>query len=66
LNPTQIIQAIRDQLGSLATVGQILDYLSLSIKLLFIENASTESLKLISEIFTIMPTAWETDPVKVS
>lgn len=63
---TQIIQTLRDQLKKLSTVGEILDFLSLSIKLLFIENSSTNSITLLINIFEILPETWESDPVKVS
>lgn len=61
----QIIQAVKSQLASLEMVGQILDFLNLSIKILFVKNASTDSVTLLTDIFVMLPAAWESDPVKV-
>jgi len=53
-------------LRKLSTVGQILDFLGFSIKMLFVETTTTTShVRLLNEIFEIMPVAWEMDPVKV-
>jgi hypothetical protein len=58
----------RGQLKSLATVGQILDFLGFSIKMLFVEKKSmtNNDLLLLNEIFQLMPSSWESDPVKVN
>lgn len=48
-------------------MGQILDFLGFTIKMLFVEKSTTTTdLLLLNDIFQIMPTAWESDPVKVS
>lgn len=58
---------VRGQLKSLETVGQILDFLSFSIQMLFVEKPlTTTDLMLLNDIFQIMPVLWESDPVKVS
>lgn len=57
---------VRGQLKSLDTVGQILDFLGFSIKMLFVEKDTTADVLLLTDIFQVMPSAWETDPVKVS
>lgn len=58
---------VRGQLKSLSTVGQILDHLSFSIKMLFVEKSVTTSdLLLLNDIFQLMPASWESDPVKVN
>lgn len=58
---------VRDRLKSLSTVGQILDHLSFSIKMLFVEKSmTTTDLLLLNDIFQLMPTSWESDPVKVN
>jgi hypothetical protein len=66
--PLQMIQIVRGQLKSLETVGQILDFLGFSIKMVFVEKNSTTNhdLLLLNEIFQLMPASWESDPVKVS
>lgn len=47
-------------------MGQILDFLGFTIKMLFVEKSlTTTDLLLLNDIFQIMPTAWEYDPVKV-
>lgn len=63
----QIIETVRGQLKSLQTVGQILDFLGFTIKMLFVpKSMATSDLLLLNEIFQIMPSSWESDPVKVS
>lgn len=58
---------VRGQLKSLETVGQILDFLSFSIQMLFVEKPlTTTDLMLLNDIFQLMPVLWESDPVKVS
>lgn len=58
---------VRGQLKSLETVGQILDFLSFSIQMLFVEKPlTTTDLMLLNDIFQLMPELWESDPVKVS
>lgn len=59
---------VRGQLKSLETVGQILDALCFTIKMLFVQKSSTTTadLLLLNEIFQLMPSQWESDPVKVS
>lgn len=60
---------VRGQLKSLETVGQILDFLSFSIQMLFVEHVgslTTTDLMLLNDIFQLMPVLWESDPVKVS
>ncbi|CRL03037.1 CLUMA_CG016456, isoform A [Clunio marinus] len=62
----EIIQMVRGQLKSLETVGQILDFLGFTIKMLFVEKSTTTTdLSLLNELFQLMPAQWETDPVKV-
>lgn len=64
----QIVEMVRGQLKSLETVGQILDVLCFAIKMLFVQKSSTTTadLLLLNEIFLLMPSQWESDPVKVS
>lgn len=63
----QIIETVRGQLKSLETVGQILDFLGFTIKMLFVpKSLTTTDLLLLNEIFQVMPSSWESDPVKVS
>lgn len=57
---------VRGQLKSLSTVGEILDYLSFSIRMLFVDKSmTTTDLLLLNDIFQLMPSSWESDPVKV-
>ena len=63
----QIVQIVRGQLKIMETVGEILDALKLSVKLLFVENCVTASgVVLLNEIFQLLPVSWNQDPVKVS
>lgn len=58
---------VRGQLKSLETVGQILDFLGFAIKMLFVEKSmTTTDLMLLNDMFELMPSSWESDPVKVS
>lgn len=58
---------VRGQLKSLETVGQILDFLGFSIQMMFVEKPlTTTDLMLLTDIFQLMPSSWESDPVKVN
>jgi hypothetical protein len=66
----QIIEMTRDELkraqGS-STVGQILDIMKFSVKMLIVEKegvACNDAL-LLNEIFLLLPSSWPEDPVKV-
>ena len=62
----QIIQMVRGQLKSMDTVGQILDIMKFSVKMLLVENSVGEiGIILLNEIFQLLPKNWEQDPVKV-
>ena len=62
----QIIQMVRGQLKSMDTVGQILDIMKFSVKMLLVENSVGEiGIILLNEIFQLLPKNWEEDPVKV-
>lgn len=62
----EIVQIVRGQLKIMETVGEILDALKLSVKLLFVENCVTASgVVLLNEIFQLLPVSWNQDPVKV-
>lgn len=62
----QIIQMVRGQLKSMDTVGQILDIMKFSVKMLLVENSVGDiGIILLNEIFQLLPKNWEQDPVKV-
>ena len=62
----QIIQMVRGQLKSMDTVGQILDIMKFSVKMLLIEGSVGDiGIILLNEIFQLLPKQWEEDPVKV-
>lgn len=51
-----------------STVGQILDIMNFSVKMLIVEKggvACTNDALLLNEIFLLLPSTWEEDPVKV-
>lgn len=60
---------IRGHLNTMNTVGQILDTMKFSIKMILVEKGvgfNTESdVVLFSEIFEMLPEQWNKDPVKV-
>lgn len=65
----------RDQLKRSSTVGQILDIMKFSVKMLVVEKGGGESggdvvqtndVLLLNEIFQLLPEQWSQDPVKVS
>jgi TFIIF-interacting CTD phosphatase-like protein len=48
------------------TVGEILDTLKFSVKMLFVEDCVIASgTTLLNEIFQLLPVPWNQDPVKV-
>jgi hypothetical protein len=62
----EIIQMVRGQLKSMDTVGQILDIMKFSVKMLLVENSVGDiGIILLNEIFQLLPKNWEEDPVKV-
>lgn len=62
----QIIQMVRGQLKSMDTVGQILDVMKFSVKMLLVEKSVGDiGIILLNEIFQLLPKNWEEDPVKV-
>jgi hypothetical protein len=57
---------VRGQLKSMDTVGQILDVMKFSVKMLLVENSVGDiGIILLNEIFQLLPKNWEQDPVKV-
>lgn len=68
----------RDQLKRSSTVGQILDIMKFSVKMLVVEKGggdeetdgnaivTTDDVLLLNEIFQLLPEQWSQDPVKVS
>lgn len=57
---------MRGQLKSMGTVGQILDVMKFSVKMLLVENCVGDiGIILLNEIFQLLPKNWEEDPVKV-
>ena len=62
----------RDQLKGSSTVGQILDIMKFSVKMLVVEKGggssvvTTNDVLLLNEIFQLLPEQWSQDPVKVS
>lgn len=64
---------VRLQLKSASTVGQILDILKFSVKMLVVEKSdgsegivvTTDDVTLLKEIFHLMPENFSQDPVKV-
>lgn len=62
----QIIQMVRGQLKSMDTVGQILDVMKFSVKMLLVKKSVGDiGIILLNEIFQLLPKNWEEDPVKV-
>lgn len=73
---------VRDQLKRSSTVGQILDIMKFSVKMLVVEKGgggveeegegsnafvtTTDDVLLLNEIFQLLPEQWSQDPVKVS
>jgi hypothetical protein len=67
-----MIELMKDHLNShqLTTVGQILDFFEVVLKLMFSDNINLSSVVLTEEalfnnFFNMLPENWETDPVKV-
>lgn len=57
---------VRSQLKSMDTVGQILDVMKFSVKMLLVENCvGNVGIILLNEIFLLLPENWQDDPVKV-
>lgn len=66
---------VRDQLKRSSTVGQILDIMKFSVKMLVVEKGggdaessgivTTDDVLLLNEIFQMLPEQWTQDPVKV-
>lgn len=68
---------VRDQLKRSSTVGQILDIMKFSVKMLVVEKGggdaeadsgaivTTDDVLLLNEIFQLLPEQWSQDPVKV-
>lgn len=66
---------VRDQLKRSSTVGQILDIMKFSVKMLVVEKGGggeaessaivTDDVLLLNDIFQLLPEQWTQDPVKV-
>lgn len=64
----------RDQLKRSSTVGQILDIMKFSVKMLVVDKGGgnegievqTNDVLLLNEIFKMLPEQWSQDPVKVN
>ncbi|KAG5678648.1 hypothetical protein PVAND_008304 [Polypedilum vanderplanki] len=61
----EIIQIVRGQLKRTETVGEILDILKFSVKMLFVDCIIAPGITLLNEIFQLLPVPWNQDPVKI-